>query len=133
MHGYEASGYEIEGKRRAYRKIKLRLRNIIPGIRRLHNHFLPLQRRVGESQLIARTARRVRTRHGREAVGEVIVYCPWGLRRAGVCGSALATGLGIWVRKRVVVDIAGAYDAGGLPFSFPGAGGLAAVLKRGRQ
>lgn len=117
----------------AYRQVKLRLRNIIPGICRLQNHFLPLQHRTGERQLIARAAGRVRARHGREAVGEVLVHSPGRLRRAGVCGPSLAAGLGVWVGKRIVVGVADAYDASGLAFPFPGAGGFAAVLKRSRQ
>lgn len=129
MHDYEAE----KERGGAYRQVKLRLRNIIPGICRLHNHFLPLQHRTGERQLIARAAGRVRARHGREAVGEVLVHSPWRLRRAGVCGSALAAGLGVRVGKQVVVRVADAYYAGGLAFPFPGAGGFAAVLKRSCQ
>lgn len=40
-------------KGETYRDIKLRLSNIIPCIRRLHNHLLPRQRRILERQLKA--------------------------------------------------------------------------------
>ena len=43
-----------------YRKIELRVRNIIPSIRRLHNHLLPHQRGIREGQLVARATGRIR-------------------------------------------------------------------------
>ena len=115
---------------KAYREVKLRGCNIISCIRRLHDHLLPLQHRVRKRQLIARAARWIRTRYGGEAVGEVIVHRPRRLRRAGECGTALAAGLCVRVRKWIVADVADADNAGGLAFPFPGARGFAAVLNR---
>ena len=40
----------------------------------------------------------------------------------------MAPGLGIWIGEWIVVDVADADQAGGLTFTFPGAGGFAAVL-----
>ena len=54
------------------------------------------------------------------------------MRGAGVGRAALAAGLGVGVGERGVVDVAGADDAGGLAFAFPGAGGFAAVLWKGK-
>ena len=111
-----------------YRKIKLCLRNIIPGIRRLHHHLLPSQLRARERQLITRATAGVAAGHGCEAVGQVLVDSPGGLGRAGKGVAALAARLGVWVGERVVVDVTDGDDASGLAFAFPSAGRFAAVL-----
>lgn len=52
------------------------LPNIRTRIRSLHNHLLPTNRPARESELIALTARRIGSRHSREAVGEIIGHGP---------------------------------------------------------
>lgn len=111
--------------------VKVVRAKVAAGVRSLHNHLLPRDRRAGERELVALAAPRllVRARDGHrgEAVRRVVVDRPGRVVRAGERRAAVAAGLDVRVAQRVLARVArpdGGADGG---LAAPSARWLAAV------
>ena len=118
-------------REKTHGKIKLRIPNIRPSVRSLHDHLLALDRPTRESELVASAAGRTSTVDSGEAIGEIITDSPRRLVAAHVGRAASAARLSILVAEGFVVDVAGLDWGCDARFVAPGAAGFATIPGKG--